>query len=386
MSIAAFRSRRPAPAPPARSSRRRVLLALLVAAIALLGAACEQMHPDNRAAAVPMATNGSLPLSYLASTARGCVVYDESFSSLNAMVAQAAKDGVTLRPASCYRDYAGQVAAREDWCNRGACQMAAVPGTSNHGWGKAIDFADQTGELDWDSPGYAWLKTWAGHYGWIHPTVMEPGGPVPEPWHWEWIGDGGKMFLGQYFGLNNAPLAKPRGLPIGSLGSVKPLTGAVRLSGWAIDPDQIGSIPVHIYVDDASVGVMADVPRPDVATKFPLYAAAPHGFAVTVGASPGRHQVCAYAINVAGTGYNRQLGCKWVDVPGPLTTMATAASSEPLSFPAPSDEVTAPPTTVAPAPVPSSTTSTTSTTTSTSTSTTSTTSTTLAQGPPSTIR
>ena len=89
--------------------------------------------------------------------------------------------------------------------------MAAVPGTSNHGWGKAVDFADQTGELDFDSAGYTWMTTWAGHFGWIHPKVMEADGPVPEAWHWEWIGDGGKMFLGEYFGIGNAPMAQPRG-------------------------------------------------------------------------------------------------------------------------------------------------------------------------------
>ena len=36
-----------------------------------------------------------------------------------------------------------------------------------------------------DAAGYAWLKTWAAFYGWIHPAPMEPDGPIPEPWHWE---------------------------------------------------------------------------------------------------------------------------------------------------------------------------------------------------------
>ena len=197
-----------------------MVVVAIAALVTLLGASCKQLDPNNRAAVVPGVTNGSLPMAYLASTASGCVAYDESINSLNAMIAQAAKDGVTLRPISCYRDYAGQVAAREEWCARGACQMAAVPGTSNHGWGKAIDFRDQSGELTFDSAGYAWLKAWAGYYGWIHPKGMEQDGPVPEAWHWEWIGDGGKMFLGEYFGIGNGPLATPRGLPFGNLDSV----------------------------------------------------------------------------------------------------------------------------------------------------------------------
>ena len=343
-------SRRHGSVSPTRRPRsRRVLLALAVAVVALLGVACEQLDPDNRAAGVPLVTNGALPLSYLASTGKGCVVYDEALASLNAMVAQAAKDGVKLRPASCYRDYAGQVAARDDWCSRGACQMAAVPGTSNHGWGKAIDFADQTGELDWDTPGYTWLKTWASNYGWIHPAVMEPDGSVPEPWHWEWIGDGGKMFLGKYFGIGNAPLAKPRGQPIGNLEVVSPMPGAVSISGWAIDPDQVASIPVHLYVDDASMGVVANVPRADVGAVFPLYAKAPHGFVAVLGASPGRHKVCAYAINVAGTGFNQSIGCRWVDVPAPASSTVASVAARSVAPP----PVTASPPAPAPAPAPS---------------------------------
>ncbi|HEY6533892.1 MAG TPA: M15 family metallopeptidase [Acidimicrobiales bacterium] len=333
-------SRRPA-SPP---RRRRVLLAVAVAAMALLSAACEQMHPDNRAAGIPMATNGQLPLSYLASTTKGCVVYDEALASLNAMIAQAAKDGVTLRPSSCYRDYAGQVAAREDWCNRGACHMAAVPGTSNHGWGKAVDFADEKGTLDWDRPAYTWLKTWGWHFGWMHPTIMEPGGSVPEPWHFEWIGDGGKMFLGDYFGIGNGPLAVPRGQPIGTLDSVTPIDGAVEISGWAIDPDQVTPIPVHLYVDDAAMEVRANRSRPDVGAAFPLYAKYNHGFAATLGASPGRHKVCAYAINVSGTGFNALLGCKTVTVPTPEVSVP-AASRAPAPAPTTTTSTTTPPTT-----------------------------------------
>src|SRR5205823_6692903 len=44
----------------------------------------------------------------------------------------------------------------------------------------------------WTSPGYRYLKADAGRYGWNHPGWAEPGGSAcPEPWHWEWVGDGG---------------------------------------------------------------------------------------------------------------------------------------------------------------------------------------------------
>ncbi len=82
-----------------------------------------------------------------------------------------------------YRSYAAQV----DVFQRKP-DLAAVPGTSNHGWGIAIDFA--CGAESFDSPGYAWLKANAGRFGFAHPTWAEPDGSRPEPWHWEFVGGG----------------------------------------------------------------------------------------------------------------------------------------------------------------------------------------------------
>ena len=351
MSIVPTRSRAARPdralrsAPLASSPRRRRRLlatALLVAVLALVGAACQQLDPNNRAAPVPAVTNGAIPLAYLASTGNGCVVYDEALPSLQAMIALAAKDGINLRPVSCYRDYAGQVATRASWCGRGACQFAAVPGTSNHGWGKAVDFADGSGTLEFGSRAYEWMKAWAGFYGWIHPASLDPGTAAPEAWHWEWIGDGGKMFNGQYFGIGNAVPAVPRGLPIGSLDVVTPVPGGVSVAGWAIDPDQVEPIPVHVYIDSSGVPLTANTPRSDVEAAYPLYAKRDHGFSANLLASPGTHQVCAYAINMSGSGYNRQLGCVTVTVPP--AAPATAAALEPPAPP----PTTSPPTSTAP--------------------------------------
>jgi hypothetical protein len=342
-----------------RRPRRRVVAVLAMAVVlALVGAACKQLDPANRAVSVPGVTNGKLPLSYLAATKDGCVVYDEAINSLNAMVAAAARDGVKLRGIGCYRDYATQVIVRDEWCSRGQCQMAAVPGTSNHGWGKAVDFADQSGELTFDAVGYAWLKAWAGLFGWIHPAAMEPDGSIPEPWHWEWVGDGGKMFNGQYFGIGNAPMLEPRGMPFGWVDDVTPVSNGVSVAGWAIDPDQVASIPVHVYVDAVGVAITANKSRPDVNEVFPLFAGAQHGFSTVVPAAPGPHRVCVYAINVSGTGSNRELSCVNVVVPG------SAPASAPVTG-GPSTTST----TVAPAAAPT-TTSTTSTSTTSSPSTT----------------
>ncbi len=80
-----------------------------------------------------------------------------------------------------YRSYAQQVAVYRVKPN-----LAAVPGTSNHGWGVAVDFA--CGAESFGSPGYNWLKKNGPSYGWNHPSWAEPGGSRPEPWHWEYTG------------------------------------------------------------------------------------------------------------------------------------------------------------------------------------------------------
>ncbi len=99
------------------------------------------------------------------------------------------------------------------------------------------------------------------------------------------------------------------GVPFGSLDAVRHMAGGYYVAGWAIDPDTAAPIPVHVYVDSLPpTGVLAAGSRPDVAVVYPRYGAA-HGFGVTVGASPGLHTVCVYAINNM-AGDNPSLGCR----------------------------------------------------------------------------
>jgi len=90
--------------------------------------------------------------------------------------------GQNLSVTSSYRDYDGQVEARN---TRGG--LAATPGTSKHGRGLAADL-DGFGDVgQFDTPSYIWMTANAGAYGWIHPSYMGPGGSGPlEPWHWEY--------------------------------------------------------------------------------------------------------------------------------------------------------------------------------------------------------
>jgi subtilisin family serine protease len=105
------------------------------------------------------------------------------------------------------------------------------------------------------------------------------------------------------------------GAPFGSLDSVEPSFGGVRVAGWAIDPDTADPIDVHVYVDRGGAPVPADQARPDVAAAFPGYGDR-HGVDRFVLAGPGSHRVCLYAIDTDG-GVNTTLGCRAVTVPEP---------------------------------------------------------------------
>jgi hypothetical protein len=89
------------------------------------------------------------------------------------------------RPSSCYRDYDMQVWWRDYYCFFGACHLAAVPGTSIHGWGRAVDFECGGQRMTFESPCYAFLKYFGASFGFFHPAWAEPGQPGAEPWHWE---------------------------------------------------------------------------------------------------------------------------------------------------------------------------------------------------------
>lgn len=92
---------------------------------------------------------------------------------------------------SCYRTYQQQVDLRNQWCAAGNCSNAAVPGTSNHGWGIAVDAPPQTvsyihqysGGL-WgqgygscsDAPWESWHVKYCGGYSGPDPGAYGSGG------------------------------------------------------------------------------------------------------------------------------------------------------------------------------------------------------------------
>lgn len=62
--------------------------------------------------------------------------------------------------------------------------LAAFPGTSNHGWGTAVDLCG--GVQDFGTVPHRWMQLNAPLFGFFHPQWAQEGGSKPEPWHWEY--------------------------------------------------------------------------------------------------------------------------------------------------------------------------------------------------------
>ena len=123
------------------------------------------------------------------------------------------------------------------------------------------------------------------------------------------VGGGGNSLLGC------RTVDVPAADPVGTLDSVSGRTGTILAAGWALDPETVDPIGVHVYLDGRfATSVRADAARPDVARAYPSFGPA-HGFSVTLPATRGRHEVCAYGINVGQGGNGLLTACRTVDVP-----------------------------------------------------------------------
>ncbi|WP_250447000.1 M15 family metallopeptidase [Actinotalea sp. C106] len=89
--------------------------------------------------------------------------------------------GTNLAVTSTYRTYDQQVALKKQ-----KPTLAAKPGTSNHGWGLAVDLGG--GVQVWGSAQHNWMRANANNYGFFHPAWAQYDGSLPEPWHWEYAG------------------------------------------------------------------------------------------------------------------------------------------------------------------------------------------------------
>ena len=100
--------------------------------------------------------------------------------------------------------------------------------------------------------------------------------------------------------------------PIGRLDVAVADGASIRVIGWALDPDTRAPIDVMVSVRAQPVAHRASLARPDVAAAHPAHGAN-HGFDVrTPPLSPGRNDVCVWAVNVLNGTRDRSLGCRTV--------------------------------------------------------------------------
>jgi hypothetical protein len=100
--------------------------------------------------------------------------------------------------------------------------------------------------------------------------------------------------------------------PMGSFDVAANAGNSLRVAGWAVDPQTLGPLEIHVYVDGQITGLVANRERGDLAAALGSWGSS-HAFDGVIGAPPGQHNVCAYAINV-GPGSHVLLGCRNVQV------------------------------------------------------------------------
>jgi hypothetical protein len=123
--------------------------------------------------------NGRIPRDALVAIPGGLLRKDAALAWTDMRAEIIRRGGPPLAPQgpiSSYRDFAGQERMRKFWCGKGQCRKAAVPGTSNHGWGLAVDVA--TTQME------DWILRIGSRFGWSHAE----GARVGEPWHYTYVG------------------------------------------------------------------------------------------------------------------------------------------------------------------------------------------------------
>ncbi len=163
--------------------------------------------------------NGRLPRASLdeveSGTAERCYLEHDAAVAWELLVLAAEHDGVTGFAAGwCYRDLEQQERTYNrncPWVTPPAppvvegeeplpppppyreCKLpTALPGTSNHGWGRAVDVVDTTTRkahiLSCRDPQFLWLVENGERFGWVLPAWARCGSRSQEPWHFEWAG------------------------------------------------------------------------------------------------------------------------------------------------------------------------------------------------------
>ena len=116
--------------------------------------------------------NGRIPSTALSPIAGSSErLWAPAAERLTALMADARASGVSIGVTDGYRDYDTQVSLAQTKGLYSQGGLAAQPGTSQHGWGLAVD-------LRLDATAQAWMRAHASEYGFVENVPREP-------WHWE---------------------------------------------------------------------------------------------------------------------------------------------------------------------------------------------------------
>ena len=112
-------------------------------------------------------------------------LYDKASRALDSLLAAAEVANIKFKINGAFRSYDDQVRVKEEKIKQGKPKDAATPGTSNHGFGLAVDFSQNGKQLTTAMPQYKWLKENAGKYGFKR-LPWGSKGENWEAWHWEY--------------------------------------------------------------------------------------------------------------------------------------------------------------------------------------------------------
>jgi hypothetical protein len=107
-------------------------------------------------------------------------LFTDASLALDKLLAAATHDNIKLRINSAYRTFSDQSRVYKQNCSRGKCKPpTASPGTSNHGFGLAVDLSRSDGKkLATSMPEYTWVAENASRFGFKR--------IASEAWHWEY--------------------------------------------------------------------------------------------------------------------------------------------------------------------------------------------------------
>jgi len=167
--------------------------------------------------------NGLIPTSILVKVQGALALWPAAAAAYIRMRTAARAAGINLTITDAYRTLSQQQTLANEKGLHSAGGLAAEPGTSEHGWGGAVDVNVN------DPKTLAWLRANAGAYGFAN-TVSD------EAWHWGWIGTSSSLAPSLNPSSQNGVVATPAGIGLPGLPSIpNPFNIPGDIAGAAVD-------------------------------------------------------------------------------------------------------------------------------------------------------